>query len=136
MRVITKIIVHCTATPEGRHHNIYDVKRWHLERGFSDVGYHYLILLDGTIEPGREERTPGAHCVGRNADSIGIAYVGGCDNNMQPKDTRTIEQRRSLTFLLHTLRQKYPHAIIYGHRDFDKGKACPSFDARNEYLNL
>ena len=83
MRKINKIILHCSATPEGREHNVEDIRRWHLRRGFSDIGYHYLIHLDGTIEVGRPIEKRGAHCSGQNRNSIGICYVGGMDKEMK-----------------------------------------------------
>ena len=136
MRQITEIIIHCADTPEGRDVRADEIRRWHKnERGWSDIGYHYVIDLDGTIEPGRDIETAGAHCTGHNAKSIGICYVGGCDAQMQPKDTRTEEQKTSLLLLLKYLRQRYPKAKIYGHRDFAP-KACPSFDAKNEYKEI
>ncbi len=140
MRKINKIIVHCADTPEGRDDKAADIKRWHTlpppkGNGWKDIGYHYVIDLDGTIEPGRPIEVAGAHCTGYNADSIGICYVGGCDAKMQPKDTRTEEQKASLVLLLKYLVAKYPGAKIYGHRDFSS-KACPSFDAKTEYANL
>lgn len=135
MRKIAEIIVHCADTPEGRDDRAVDIKRWHLARGFNDIGYHYIIDLDGTIEPGRSTETEGAHCTGHNANSIGICYIGGADKGMKPKDTRTDAQKQSLLLLLKYLRQKYPSAKIYGHRDFAK-KACPSFDAKTEYQDL
>lgn len=136
MRQIKEIIIHCANSPEGRDVRAEDIKRWHTkERGWKDIGYHYIIDLDGTIEPGRPIEVSGAHCTGHNADSIGICYVGGCDAEMQPKDTRTEEQKASLITLLKYLVAKYPGAKIYGHRDFSS-KACPSFDAKTEYANL
>jgi len=136
MREIKEIIVHCADTPEGRDDRAADIKRWHTkERGWSDIGYHYVIDLDGTIEPGRPIETAGAHCTGHNANSIGICYVGGCDEKMKPKDTRTDEQKASLLLLLKYLVAKYPNATIYGHRDF-ANKSCPSFDAKEEYKTL
>lgn len=141
MRKISKIIVHCADTPEGRDDKAADIKRWHTAappkgNGWSDIGYHYVIDLDGTIEPGRPVETAGAHCNGHNADSIGVCYVGGCDKNMKPKDTRTPEQRVALIWLLKFLVAKYPGVKIYGHRDFNSAKSCPSFDAKAEYENL
>jgi N-acetylmuramoyl-L-alanine amidase len=137
-RKINKIIIHCTATPEGRQIYIDDVRRWHIEeRGWSDVGYHFLILLDGTIQVGRPLERSGAHTRGHNTDSIGIAYVGGMSADGEqsiPKDTRTEEQKKSLVDLLCELRLYYG-GIIYGHRDFSS-KACPSFDAKKEYENI
>ena len=94
-----------------------------------------MIDIDGTIEPGRPLETAGAHCTGHNANSIGICYVGGCDANMKPKDTRTDEQKAALLLLLKYLVAKYPGAKIYGHKDFAQ-KACPSFDAKTEYEDL
>ena len=135
MRKINEIIVHCTATKEGQHFTVDDVRRWHLERKFVDIGYHYLVLLDGTIQEGRPIETIGAHCVGHNAHSIGICYVGGLDKNGKAADTRTPEQKASLLHLLTELKQRYPAAAIHGHRDFAP-KACPCFDATQEYKNL
>ena len=136
MRAIKKIIVHCADTPEGRDDRAADIKRWHTEeRGWSDIGYHYVVDLDGTIEPGRPVEKAGAHCTGHNADSIGVCYIGGCDKKMQPKDTRTDAQKASLLLLLKYLVAKYPGVTIYGHRDF-ANKSCPSFDAKTEYEEL
>lgn len=135
MRKITKIIVHCADTPEGRDDKAADIRRWHKARGFNDIGYHYVVDLDGTIEPGRDVTIAGAHTTGRNADSIGVCYVGGADTDMKPKDTRTEEQKTALRLLLKYLVQKYPGAKIYGHRDF-ANKSCPSFDAKTEYKEL
>ena len=135
MRQIKEIIVHCADTPEGRDDKAADIKRWHKAQGWSDIGYHYVIDIDGTIEPGRPLETAGAHCTGHNANSIGICYIGGCDKDMKPKDTRTDEQKASLLLLLKYLVAKYPGAKIYGHKDFAQ-KACPSFDAKKEYEDL
>ncbi len=135
MRNITEIIVHCTATPAGRAVTAAEVDRWHRERGFDGIGYHYLVGLDGTIEVGRPEERVGAHCLGHNARSIGVCYVGGCDREMRPADTRTDAQRRALLRLLKALLRRYPGASIRSHRDF-AAKACPSFDATGEYAGV
>ena len=136
MRPITKIIIHCTATPEGRAHTVKDVDTWHRQRGFSGIGYHYLIGINGEVWEGRPIEKAGAHTEGYNSMSIGIAYVGGMDSQMKnPKDTRTQAQKESILRLLKELVIKFPKAEIYGHRDFAK-KACPSFDARAEYKIL
>lgn len=135
MRKITEIIIHCAATKDGAKFTAEDIDRWHKQRGFDRIGYHYVIDLDGTIEPGRDLDCIGAHCKGHNVNSIGICYIGGVDANLKPKDTRTPEQKSSLLLLLKFLRAKYPDAKIYGHRDFSD-KACPSFDAKTEYANL
>lgn len=136
MRKITKLIVHCTATPEGRDATVADVNKWHKDKGYDMIGYHYLIDLKGNILKGRNEEQIGAHTIGSNFDSIGIAYVGGMDKEMKKaKDTRTVEQKNSLLLLLKELKQKYPLSQIYGHRNFAK-KDCPSFDAKKEYKDL
>ena len=136
MKSINKVIVHCTATPEGRHTTVEDVRKWHLDRGWSDIGYHFLVYLDGTVHEGRSLNTQGAHCRGQNKNSIGIAYVGGIDKvNFKPKDTRTEEQKEALVDMLEFFKIAHPEAVIYGHRDF-ASKACPSFDAKKEYNNI
>jgi len=133
MRSINKIIVHCTATPEGRDVSVDTIRKWHVEdNGWSDIGYHWIIMLSGSIEKGRDESKPGAHAKGHNANSIGVVYVGGCDKNMNPKDTRTDGQKESLRCLLEDMKVRYPNAQIIGHRDVSN-KACPSFDAKKEY---
>lgn len=135
-RNINKLIVHCSATPEGKDFTTYDIRQWHLAQGWSDIGYHYVIYRDGTIAPGRSESIVGTHTAGQNTHSIGICYIGGMDNqNKNPKDTRTPEQKEALIKLMKELRAKYPGAKIYGHRDF-ASKACPSFDAKSEYKNI
>ena len=138
-KATTMIILHCSATREGQDIKAKTIKQWHKDRGFDDIGYHYVIDLDGTIEKGREEDLVGAHCKGHNATSIGICYVGGCDKNMKPKDTRTPEQKRSMLSLVRKLVNKYkiPVTQIWAHHDFDKHKACPSFDVsefRKDYI--
>ena len=135
MRNINKIIVHCSATKEGKAFNVADITRWHKQRGFATIGYHYVVLLDGTIQQGRAEMTMGAHCKGHNANSIGICYIGGLDENGKSKDTRTPEQKKALLELLKRLKKDYPNATIHGHREF-ANKDCPCFDAKNEYKTL
>lgn len=133
MREIKEIIVHCSATPEGRDFTVADIDRWHRERGFSGIGYHYVVYRDGSAHEGRPIEQVGAHCKGHNAHSIGICYIGGMTaDNKQPKDTRTILQKAALVHLLLQLRERFPKAKIHGHRDF-AAKACPSYDATKEY---
>ena len=135
MREINKVIVHCTATPENRAVTVEDVRQWHKARGWSDIGYHIMIYLDGTVHEGRPIERSGAHCKGQNKNSIGIAYVGGVDKDMNPKDTRTECQKEALCDILEHYKTKYPKVEIFGHRDFSS-KACPSFDATKEYENI
>lgn len=128
MRHINRIIIHCTATPEGREVTIEQIDVWHRARGFNCIGYHYVIYLDGTIHEGRPLERIGAHCLGQNAHSIGIAYVGGlAADGFTPKDTRTPAQRAALHALVNRLRSQFTDATIHGHREF-AAKACPCFD--------
>lgn len=135
-RRINEIIVHCTATPEGRDYTVADIRQMHKAQGWVDIGYHYLIYRDGSIHEGRNVDMVGAHCQGHNAQSIGVCYVGGvARDGKTPKDTRTQAQKDALVRLLMQLVCLYPDATIRGHRDF-AAKACPSFDATREYKNL
>lgn len=132
MRKITKIIVHCSATPEGRDYTVADIDRWHKQRGWKGIGYHYVIYRDGSVHAGRDVEQIGAHCTGQNANSIGICYIGGMTaDNKKPKDTRTPEQKTALRYLVEQLRTKYPTATIHGHNEFAK-KACPCFDVKTD----
>lgn len=136
MRTITELIVHCSATPEGKCFDASNIDKWHKQRGWSGIGYHFVVLLDGTIEYGRDLKKSGAHTLGKNRTSIGICYIGGMDSEMKhAKDTRTEAQKESLILLLKTLKKLHPKAVIYGHRDFSS-KACPSYDAKTEYANI
>lgn len=145
MRKIDTIIIHCSATKEGQHFTVADIDKWHKARGFNGVGYHYVILLDGTIEPGRQEHLAGAHTQGHNATSIGICYVGGLDAAGNAKDTRTDAQKRALFAMVHDICTRHKIKEIKGHRDCspDKNgngiiepgewlKQCPCFDVRKE----
>ena len=135
-RNIKELIVHCSATPEGKDYSVDTIRQWHLQRGFSDIGYHYVIYRDGSIHIGRDESIIGAHCTGHNTNSIGVCYIGGCaSDGKTPKDTRTLQQKESLLSLLKTLKVKYPNAKIYPHYKF-AAKACPSFNAEEEYKNI
>ena len=127
-RSISKIILHCTATPEGRDFSVEQIRQCHLARGFSDVGYHYIIYRDGSIHVGRPESVVGAHCTGQNTCSIGVCYVGGeeADGSHKPKDTRTPAQKKALRELVASLQLKYPGATVHCHYEF-ANKACPSF---------
>ena len=149
MRKITELVLHCSATREGQHVTVADIDRWHRDRGFKKIGYHYVIYLDGSIHAGRDLEEVGAHVTGHNAATIGICYIGGLDAAGNPRDTRTPEQKAAIVYLLESLREKFPTARICGHRDFspDKNgngkiepneyiKACPCFDATAEYKNL
>lgn len=136
-RRIDNIILHCSATPEGKDYTVAQIRQWHLKRGFSDVGYHFVIYSDGSVHRGRPENRVGAHTTGQNAHSIGVCYIGGCEatkndkGEYPPKDTRTPAQRSALVKLVAELRSKYPGASVHGHNEF-ANKACPSFNVQKE----
>lgn len=134
-----KIIWHCTATPEDREVTKDDLYRWHVvENGWSDIGYHYLITLEGKIVPCRAEGLVGAHVKGENHNSIGIAYAGGITNDgtKRAKDTRTEAQTEAMYALTAKLLDKYNLTWdnVYGHNQF-AAKACPSFDVIRDIAN-
>lgn len=134
---IEYITIHCSATPEGREVSNQDIEQWHKLRGFKEIGYHYVIHLDGTVEQGRSIHVQGAGVRGFNKNNMHICYVGGVDKDFLPKDTRTDAQKEALGQMLVTTRHSFPNAKILGHRDFpDVNKACPSFDAQEEYKNI
>lgn len=140
-RNITEIIVHCSATPKGEDYTVDQIRQSHLQRGFNDIGYHWIVYRDGSVHKGRDESIVGAHCTGHNTNSIGVCYIGGCpartDKNWinKSEDTRTDAQKSSLLSLLKELKAKYPKAVIHSHNDFAQ-KACPSFNATIEYKNI
>lgn len=155
-RRIDYLVVHCTATREGQDMTVEEIRKSHLKRGFSDVGYHYIVYRDGTLHLGRNVDIAGAHVEGHNSNTIGIVYVGGLENDpkkeykeLKAKDTRTDAQKAALMSLLIDLKKLYPQAKIRGHRDFspDKNhngtiepsewiKDCPSFDAKAVYSKI
>ena len=135
-RTITEIIVHCTATKEGVATTTEQIKHYHMTHGWTDIAYNYVIELDGTVHEGRDVNKVGGHTANHNNHSIGVVYVGGlAKDGKTAKDTRTPAQKESLLKLLKQLKALYPKAVIYGHRNF-ANKACPCFDAKNEYKKL
>lgn len=134
-RSISEIIVHCTATPEGRDYTVDDIRAWHKQRGWSDIGYHYVVYRDGRVMLGRPVGQIGAHCEGHNTGTIGISYVGGLSADGQTaKDTRTAAQRSSLLWLTAQLAKKFAVKKVTGHNQY-AAKACPSFDVRKDQLS-
>ena len=128
----TKIILHCSATPECKDYKAADIDRWHKNNKWEMIGYHYVVDLDGTIEAGRPIDMIGAHCSGYNSESVGICYIGGCDKNMKAKDTRTEAQKISLYKVVYEMMKKYnlPITCVYGHQDFSS-KQCPCFSTKD-----
>lgn len=133
-RRIVEIDFHCTATPEGRDYTVSDVRSWHKQRGWTDIGYHFIVYRDGTIHAGRPIGQVGAHIAGHNTGTIGVSYIGGLTaDGKAAKDTRTPEQRQAMLWLAAELSAMFPIVRIAGHNEF-AAKACPSFDVRNDQL--
>lgn len=144
MAQMKRLVIHCTATPEGREVSAADIRHWHTDpvsrggRGWKQVGYTDLIHLDGSVERMVDnnedaevdpwEVTNGAK--GYNSTSRHIVYAGGCDKQMKPKDTRTDAQRKALTNYVRDFHRRFPTIRIVGHCELDKTKACPSFDVQ------
>lgn len=129
------IVIHCAATPPDMVVTAEMVDRWHKQRGWTSIGYHYLIRRDGMVEPGRPLQEQGAHVSGHNHDSVGVCLAGGINRNKQPENNFTPAQWASLKGLVKELMGKYPHASVLGHHDFNPGKACPSFDVATWYAH-
>ena len=137
MRDLNRVILHCSATPEGREVSVETIREWHTDppprgRGWSDIGYHYVIHLNGEIEIGRPIEVQGAHVSGENEDSIGICYIGGVDALNKPKDTMTVLQEISFLDIVKSLRLIFGELSIHGHNEFST-KACPSFSVEEKF---
>ena len=130
MRELKRIIVHCSATKPSMDIGASEIRKWHKAKGWSDIGYHYVIRRDGRVEDGRPVVTPGAHVKGHNADSIGICLVGGVDKKGKPDANFSIDQYQELETLVFRLRVKYGQMPVSGHRDFTNKKACPCFNVK------
>ena len=132
MRKLDRIIVHCTATPEGRHVDVDTIRVWHKARGWSDVGYHFIIYIDGSVHSGRDVSKTGAHVAGHNATTIGVVYVGGTDAAGKAKDTMNAAQETAFVNLVKHLRDEYGPLTLHGHNEY-AAKACPSFKVKDKF---
>tara|TARA_R100001463_G_scaffold33877_1_gene74749 strand:- start:161 stop:580 length:420 start_codon:yes stop_codon:yes gene_type:complete len=136
VREIKRVILHCTATKEGQDISLETIRGWHVVgNGWQDIGYHYVILLNGEIALGRNLFTQGAHTRGENEDSIGVAYVGGLDEKGKPKDTMSLYQDIAFMRLFESLSVTFGKLDLHGHNEFSN-KACPSFDVQSKYKFL
>ena len=138
MRTITLIVIHCSVVKPDQLRSATQIDTWHRkDRHYKfGIGYHYVVRRNGDIEPGRPEWLVGAHCLNHNKYSIGVCYEGGLNARGQPADTRTPAQKAAMLKLLQQLHQRYPRAVIVGHRDLSHDRDCPCFDAAREYADL
>jgi N-acetylmuramoyl-L-alanine amidase len=141
---INYLVVHCSATRPKTHVDASVIERMHRERGFLKIGYHYVILRDGTVQKGRQDSEVGAHVAGHNTGSLGICLVGGLSNTTgKPENNYTNEQFASLSGLILKLSKEHPRAFVLGHRDLSPDlnkdgviqktewlKECPCFDVK------
>jgi N-acetylmuramoyl-L-alanine amidase len=125
------IVVHCSASPPHAKVDASVIDRWHRQRGFRRIGYHYVINRDGVVELGRMLDEAGAHAYGFNDQSVGICLVGGVNRAGKAENNFTPAQFEELKAKLEELLVKFPKAQIVGHRDLPGVKKdCPSFDVR------
>ena len=136
MRKINLIVLHCSGTRETQDYTPEQLEHDHMARGFVRAGYNYYVRRNGQIAPMRPLEQVPAHVKGHNRNSIGICYEGGLDTAGNPEDTRTEEQKESLKILLRLLKIRFPTSRICGHRDLGARKACPCFNAEEEYAGL
>lgn len=121
IRDINTIVIHCSDSDVDSHDNVETIRGWHKQRGFRDIGYHYVITKDGIIHEGRSVLVAGAHVSGRNKYSIGVCLTG--------RDQFTDLQFGALYMLLVALIRRFDSVEdILPHRDFNNDKTCPNFD--------
>lgn len=129
MRKIDSVVWHMSETPPNMDIGKEEIRKWHVdERGFDDVGYHFIIRKDGAIERGRPIHIAGAHCRGKNRDSIGVCYVGGWEG----KDDRTPQQVEAMHKLMGALTTTFGALDVFGHYEFST-KTCPNFNPKQDF---
>lgn len=131
-RATNNIVIHCSATRGVQDIGVKDIRKWHMQQGWKDIGYHFVIRRNGKVEVGRPVNVVGSHVKGHNSDSVGICMAGGLDDKTwKPTNNFTAAQWASLNTLVARLVKMYPRAKVLGHRDFPGvQKACPCFNAR------
>lgn len=138
----TQLVVHCAATKPTMDIGVREIRQWHVQQGWLDVGYHYIIRRDGTIEEGRPHDVLGSHVAGHNSTTLGICLVGGIDAKGQPEANFNPVQYGALEGLLtgmvtgSTHEGAYTDLPVVGHRDLNPGKACPAFDVKSWWIDL
>jgi N-acetylmuramoyl-L-alanine amidase len=132
MREIKRVFVHCSDSYAHMNINADIIREWHVnERGWNDIGYHYVILRNGEIENGRPVEIIGAGVKGHNSNSIHICMIGGKPDrgsNLDHFANFTFKQYQTLIQLREAIDTDYGNPTWLGHRDVDKGKTCPNFD--------
>ena len=130
------ITVHCSATPPSMPNiGVIAIRKMHTDKGWSDIGYHWVIKRDGTIQSGRSMTRSGAGVKGHNKDNIHICMIGGVDDNNKPENNYTEHQFSSLRYLISDLSSTFgvKQENIKGHRDYPNvAKACPCFDVQEK----
>lgn len=119
------LVIHCSDSPPGRGDNAETIHRWHKEKRWSGIGYHFVILEDGTVEAGRPVYWKGAHCRNHNSESLGICLMGNGD---YPE-----RQMIELECLIDQLLEEFPNAGVIGHNELDPSKTCPNFNVHEWY---
>ncbi len=132
LKAVDFLVVHASATPETMDIGVEEIRQWHRQRGWLDVGYHKIIRRDGTVEDGRPLDVPGAHARGFNSRSLGICLIGGVESDKKtPESNYTHDQWNALELLITDLKGMFPDAEVLGHRDLPHvSKACPCFDTK------
>lgn len=136
--MIDKIVVHCADTPIGMDIGAKEINEWHLAKGWSAIGYGYVIRLDGTVELGRDldgdgevlDET-GAHVLGHNENSVGICLVGGYLGEFTYTRAQLVALERTILDIL----IEYPSSKVCGHNELDASKPCPNFNVREWWYN-
>ncbi len=136
MRELKFIALHCSASPVTLDIGAKEIRQWHKAKKWSDIGYHYVIRLNGKVELGRALYKSGSHIQGWNQSSIGVCYIGGVDSDKKPLDTMNEKQEAAFRAIVKTLRAQYGPLEVYGHNDFTDAKACPSFQVSEKFADL
>lgn len=132
-RKVDLLIIHCSATPPNMDIGAKEIRRWHKNKGWSDIGYHDVIRINGSIERGRDYNKSGAHVRGYNSNSLGVVLVGGVDEYNDPEANFTQDEWKSIARYCRMVKAQLPHISIHGHNEFSS-KACPSFDVQEWLL--
>ena len=125
MRTIDLIVIHCSDSDRPEHDNVETIRQWHLERGWKDIGYHFVITKDGVCRAGRPVSEVGAHVDGYNQNSIGICLTGSHEFSKEQFETL----KKTVASFAKTYGLKRPQ--IVGHRDLNKRKTCPNFEVKD-----